>query len=103
MNISTAKLYHGNGTFSLSFTLALDAINTLNQINTELGNKITTKNTSSIALYVIFGLLSIFGYISFSWLFIRKIYPWYKMIQQESYGELEIKYNGKNESKRRGE
>ncbi|MHA1668781.1 MAG: hypothetical protein ACTSUR_08995 [Candidatus Heimdallarchaeaceae archaeon] len=78
--------------YQLAYEQANEAITKLNQLIVEINERMDSKNRNRVIMFVLLGFFSAIFSIVFLFLFIKKIYPWYKVKQREEYGKLEIIY-----------
>jgi hypothetical protein len=84
------------GDYELAQQKANTAIQQLDEIIEEITEALDSKTQRSRILFSSLGVLAALLSIGLVFLFIKKIYPWYKIKQLEEYGKLIIIYDEEN-------
>ncbi|MBY8999974.1 MAG: hypothetical protein KGD64_03585 [Candidatus Heimdallarchaeota archaeon] len=95
--INEAKQLFSNAQYDLSIEKANQALTQLEGVEEEIEEINKTVVRESWLIYSIIGVMGAIASIGFVFLFIKKIYPWYKNKLLEEYGNLEIVYNKEKE------
>jgi ABC-type cobalt transport system substrate-binding protein len=97
--INEAKQLFRYAQYDLSIQKANQALTQLENIEAEIVEINNLAIKESWLLYSIVGVVSAFATFGFVFLFVKKIYPWFKDKQIEEYGNLEIIYDKENGDK----
>ena len=95
--INAANLMLVEGDYEQAYRTANDAKGKLDILLDNLNQRINETKQKSRILYSVSGFLAAAFTIAFAFLFLKRIYPWFRAKQHEEYGKLEIKYENTNE------
>ncbi len=90
--INEAKQLFKDAQYDLAKQKANQALTQLEDIEAEIAEINILVIKESWLLYSILGVASAFATFGFVFLFVKKLYPWFKNKQIEEYGNLEIIY-----------
>ena len=91
--INEAKQLFKDAQYDLAKQKANQALAQLENIEVEIAEINALVVKESWLLYSILGVASAFATFGFIFLFVKKLYPWFKNKQIEEYGNLEIIYD----------